>query len=284
MLLDLALTIYIIVELSGLDVFACCADNKKLNSECSYMTIGGASNVGVDNSGYCIQKSTNTDCIGELPSCAANYTVNITTLCSESVLKEVANTNWEWLMAILVTKSVGLVFLITLEIRSLYLSHKKSKEAKQAKEENENAHSKEREPGEEDVEATAGCCEKCRHCSWHNCKACITNTTIFTLKLFFLIFGTCATTLVIWMLIYTDRVTLSTCDILKGTLETNCETVEDHCTFDGGQNFYVVVFKNLNVTGPYIVDLTTSVTSTLVWIVRFAVLRYYLNETKLVSV
>jgi len=269
MLLDLALTIYIIIQLAGMEVFACCADNKTLNSNCAYTEIGGAKNVGVDSEGYCIQKSTSTDCKGELATCAADLmpSVNMTTLCSQDTLDEVANSNWDWLMAVLVIKAIGLVFLIVLEIRSLRATCRSN-----------------REPGEEDVQATTGCYDKFKHCSWNCCKSCMKGTTIFTLKIFFLIFGIAATSLAIWLLWYTDHVTFSSCNLLDGQLETNCNLVEESCTYKGGQNYYVVVFSGLELTGPYVVDLITSISTTVVWIVRFAVLRYYLNQSKLAEV
>jgi len=223
---------------------------------------------------FAYKKNTNTYCSGNITACAQAHSVDMSSLCSEKTRKEVANANWDWLMAILVIKCVGLVFLIALEIRSLCNSRKKA-----------NERDRDREPGEEDVEATAGCCEKCKHCSWESCKHCMTSTVIFTLKLFFLIFGTVATTLAIWLLLYTNRVTFSSCHALSNHQSyENCLTVEDNCTFGDGQNYYIVVFGNLNLTGPYIVDLVTSASTTILWIVRFAVLRYYLGQTKLTSV
>jgi len=279
MLLDLGLTIFIIVQVAQLDVFACCTDNLTLNSKCAYTDIGGTDNVGVDSNGYCVQKSSGQHCEGNLATCASDLkpAVNMTSLCSHSILNEVANTNWDWLLAILVIKAAGLVFLIVLEFRSLRRSTQKAKD--------NNDPDRKREPGEEDVEATVGCCQKCKHCSCQCFKSCITNTTVFILKLFFLIFGTAATTLAIWLLLYTGRVTFSSCRAISNKqLQNNCYSVQSSCTFDGGQNYYVVVFGNLNLEGPYIVDLITSVTSTVVWLVRFAVLRYYLNQTKLADV
>jgi len=276
MILDLGLTLYIIVQLTQIDTFACCTDNLTLNDQCSYMTIGGTNNIGIDSEGYCIQKSSDTYCKGDLATCAEENSVDMSKLCSTEVLNEVADLSWEWLMIILVIKTVGLIFLIALEIRSLINTRKKATDQANPQ--------RNREPGEEDVEATVGCCDKCKRCSWECCKSCLTNTTIFILKIFFMIFGTAATALAIWILIYTDRVSLSNCRVLSGALQADCYTVQNKCTFEGGQNYYIVIFGDLNLTGPYIVDLITSASTTVLWVVRFAILRYYLNQSKLASV
>jgi len=118
-LLDLGLTIYIVYQLFHLSVFACCADNLTYTSSCAYNTIGGASNVGVDSSGYCTNINSNLNCTGNLPACAASHDVNMTTLCDQSTLNQVASMSVNAFIGILIIKIVGIAFSLFLELKSI---------------------------------------------------------------------------------------------------------------------------------------------------------------------
>ena len=168
---DLALTIYIVIALYEADIFACCTTSvDPFSDECRYEDLGGASNVAVNDYGYCVREDNGIICdfvgeCGELNGITSPDPNN--ELCSDKVLDDVASYNYFWLNAILITKCVGLVFLLLLEC---YTCCKKV-----------DIKDKEAEEAEQTVR-----CLKCKQ--WG--KACCVATFILLLKLIFIIFGT----------------------------------------------------------------------------------------------
>jgi len=251
-LLDLGLTIYILKQLFDLNAFACCADNLNDNSECSYNRIGGASNVGVDSSGYCININQNLDCNGTLAMCAKDNGVNMTSLCNQTVLNDIATTSVHVFIAILIIKIVGLAFSLLLELKSVCCEKKK--------------------PGQAEEEESKNCCKECS-------AKCCSQLIILLLRIFFLIFGTTITLIALLVLAYSNNVIPSTCSSLSGTLETDCELITSKCTFNNDENYYNIVYPNLNIFGPYWADLASSIVTGIIWFARLSVLRYYSNST-----
>ena len=181
-IIDLALTVYLIIAFFEADVFACCTTNvDPLSDICGYDDLGGASNILVNDYGYCERKDSGDVC-NEIGLCGELMVMNITSpdtnypafgdkLCSEEVLNDVATFNYYWLNAILITKCVGLVFLLLLECNTcLKKIDQKDKEAEEAE-----------------------ACFKCKQ--WG--KACCCATLTLILKIFFIIFGTIATIIAI---------------------------------------------------------------------------------------
>ena len=96
--------------------------------------------------------------------CANSNGIDYEALCSEDVLDELAQENWGWLLGILCTKLVGLLFLIFYDITHTWCKNK--------------------DAGEEDAENARKCCVcKC------TCD-CLKGLTFFLLRIFFLLFGT----------------------------------------------------------------------------------------------
>jgi len=260
MLADLGLTIYIVYQLFAFNVFACCVDNKSAyqNSKCAYSNIGGANNVGVDSNGYCTRlDNSSINCGGNLASCGTSAGVNVTELCSQSTLNHVANTSVDWFIAVLIVKMVGLLFGLFMEFKAACIDKKSD--------------------GTEDAERSKNCCRKCS-------EKCFVNLSIFLLRVFFLIFGTAITFVAILLLKYGNSVSFSSCKAVPSSLESQCYTLESSCSDGGDENYYNVVFLNLNLNGSYIADLVTSILTGIIWIARLSVLRYYANATELVDV
>ena len=69
-LIDLGLTCFLVYQLFGIDLSACCTDNKTLQNQCSFGDIGGANNVAVNATGYCQRIDTGLNCRGDLWNCA----------------------------------------------------------------------------------------------------------------------------------------------------------------------------------------------------------------------
>ena len=146
--------------------------------------MGGSSNILVNDYGYCERKDTGKVC-NEIGECGELMVMNNTlpttnfqefgdTLCSDQVLNDVASFNYYWLNIILITKCVGLLFLLLLECNTcLKRIDQKDKEA-------------------EEAQAT----EKCFKCKQWG-KACCCATLIMVLKFFFIVFGTFATIIAI---------------------------------------------------------------------------------------
>ena len=82
------------------------------------------------------------------------------------------------------------------------------------------------------------------------------------------------TFLAIWLLRLTDRVSLSSCRLLDGSLRSECSDFEDECSVDA-QNYYNVVWENIELSGPYWADLVSSVLVGILWCVRISVVWYY---------
>jgi len=271
-IIDLALTIYLVVALYQADIFACCTTNvDPLSAICGYDDLGGASNVMVNEFGYCKRIDDDTVCnqIGLCGDIVLNYTdpTNPTDdarafgekLCSASVRDDVATYNYYWLNGVLITKCVGLLFLLLLECNTcLKKIDQKDKEA-------------------EEAEAA----EKCFKCKQWG-KACCTATLVFVLKIFFIVFGTIATIIAIYYMQITGYVWTSRCDALDSSLKGLCETTEEQC--NGGDNYYAVVFDSLELASPYWVDLISNVLHSVMWVVRIAVMRYAMKSTHLTSV
>jgi len=159
LLLDLALTIFIIVQLFNLSVFACCTDNRgSFNSKCAYNHIGGADDVGVATNGFCYRKDDDFSCGGNLTSCAIAQNITISDVCSQSVLQQVANVSTDAFIAILIIKAIGVLFSLFLEIRSVCCEKKP--------------------PGSAEAEESKSCCQEC------SSKCCSSITTI-VLRIFF---------------------------------------------------------------------------------------------------
>jgi len=260
LLADLGLTIYIIYQLYVLEVFACCIDNKTsyLNHECAYSNIGGASNVGVNEYGFCYRKDNlNVNCAGNLTSCAASIGANMTELCSPSVLETVARTSVDWLIGILVVKAVGVMFCIFLEIKASCIDKT--------------------DAGSEEAEKSKNCCRQ-------HSRKCFIGLSVLLIRIFFLVCGTIITFIALWLLTYANNVTFSSCRTLSSGLKTECQDVESSCTNGNSENYYNVVYKNLNLIGPYWADVATSVLSAIIWIARISIMRYYVNKTRLIEV
>lgn len=251
LLIDLALTIYIVVQLASNVPFACCTD-PGIN-DCSYDDIGGADNVELvePTSGgiFCERKDNpSLNCYSDITSCATNNGIDISQLCSESILDELAKENWTWLLAVLCVKLVGLCFLIFYDITHTWCKGK--------------------DTAQEDAESVSKCC----HCKCGN--NCCKELIFFFLRIFFLIFGTIATCIAVWLLKWTDRVSLSRCDLLEDGLESDCSSLEDACSANA-ENYYNIVWVNLELSGPYWADLASSILSALIWMVRISVMWYY---------
>jgi len=258
MLIDLGLSIFIAIQLLEFNAFACCTDNKT-QEQCSYDDFGGADNVGVNN-GYCYRIDNNVDCGSTLIACAATVPgVDINQLCSQDSLNKVADYNWTWLLGFLVIKMIGLIFVLFLDIKSLCCDSK--------------------DAGEKDAQDAERCCSCCKNCT----QQCMITTSIFMLRLAFVIFGTVTTFICIWLLQWTDRVWYGSCSALDSTLEKQCNDLIDKCTLENDENYYNVVWQNLSFTGPYWANVTSSVLSSILWIARMAVFRYAYNKTKLIA-
>jgi len=257
---DLGLTTYIIYQLYVLDVFACCVDNQTSNQnhECAYNHIGGASNVGVNDYGFCYRKDNPSfNCGGNLTSCASSVGADITELCSPSTLKQVANTSVDWLIYILLIKAVGVVFCIFLELKAAWCDKK--------------------DAGSEEAEKSKNCCRQ-------RSKNCLIGLSVLIIRIFFLICGTAITFIALCLLTYSNSVTFSSCRTLSSSLESQCNSVEASCTRGSDQNYYNIVFSNLNLVGPYWADVATSVLSGIIWIARLSIMRKYVNKTRLIEV
>ena len=63
---------------------------------------------------------------------------------------------------------------------------------------------------------------------------------------------------------------------LPSSLQAQCEETEDLCN-DGG-NYYAVAFDSLNLGGPYYVDIVSNVAHSTLWVVRIAVMRYFMKN------
>ena len=89
---------------------------------------------------------------------------------------------------------------------------------------------------------------------------------------------TVATFVAVYYMRLTGNVWTSTCDSVPSDVRNLCEQTEDEC--QDGDNYYAVVFDSLDLAGPYWIDLTSNVLSTVIWIVRIAVMRYALKSAK----
>lgn len=190
-IIDLLLTIYIIVNLYNADVFACCTSNiTGEDDECSYEDLGGWNNILVtDNTysntsstssyataGFCQREDTGKVC-NSIASCAVDLDDPVfmtSDLCNDDVLDQVARCNWFWITAVLITKCIGLLFLIFLEFRSCrnYCRSKSDSSNRSTAADGE----------AEDVQR----CSKCKN--WG--KECCCKILIFVLKIIFMLFGT----------------------------------------------------------------------------------------------
>ena len=135
---------------------------------CIQDDIGGADNVDVvwiNGAGYCAREDDESlDCHSDIISCAENVNIDIEELCDKSVLEQLAQENWSWLLGILCTKLVGLIFLIFYDVTHTWCKNK--------------------DAGKQDAEDAEKCCL---------CKCtgkCLKELTFFLLRLFFLLFGT----------------------------------------------------------------------------------------------
>eukprot|EP01084_Bolivina_argentea_P108058 193129_1 len=265
-IIDLALTIYLVIEFYNANIFACCTTNQDPWSDiCGYDDLGGAGNVFVDDYGYCKRfddESVSCMYTGECAEVEGIVPLNTTnvgsifgdTMCNEDVLTDVANCNWFWLTAILITKSVGLVFLIALDIKSCCSKI---------------------DPAEEEAKQVETCW-KCK--KWG--KQCCCSTIKLLIKLTFLLFGTVATFCALYYMQLTGHVTTSSCSCVPEDLESICTETAESCMPDN-ENYYAVVFDNVDLGGPYWADVVSNILSTVIWIVRIAVMRYALKTTHL---
>eukprot|EP01083_Nonionella_stella_P126122 381608_1 len=270
-LADLVLTVYIVLQLYDAEVYACCTHNiTPLGAVCNYEDLGGASNVFVDDNGYCGRLDSNQIC-SEVGICAEQESIVGVIdyvgmdpgdafgdqFCSQDVLDEVATFNFTWLIVVLIVKCVGLVFLILLDLAACL---KKVK------------------PDEKEAEQ-ANTCTKCA--KWGRDCCCKSLEILF--KIAFLIFGTFATFAALHYMQLTGHVWTSTCQSLSDdTLQEQCIQTEDQC--NGGDNYYAVVFDSLDLVGPYWADMATNVISTIMWCVRVAIMRYALKQTHIAPV
>jgi len=183
-------------------------------------------------------------------------------LCTDDALEDVASYNWLWLFGFVVTKCIGIVFVLCLEVKSWCCDHK--------------------DAADEDAKTSEKCCNCCRNCT----KECAISAVLFSLRLLFILFGTIATFVCIWVLKWTDRVSSGYCRALddKDLVEA-CNTVQySECTYNGDENFYNVMWANLTFTAPYIVTLVSNVLGSVLWVVRLAVFRYGVNKTHMADV
>jgi len=285
-IVDMALTIYLIVNLYQSDIFACCTTNMDgIGEICGYDDLGGASNIFVNDYGYCGRRDTNKICY-EIGECAelqstatsidqctsmgidncivprsnatstAQYESFGNTLCTQTVLDDVAFYNYFWLNGVLITKCVGLLFLILLDLRACLNKI---------------------DPDEQEAQQTETCF-KCK--KWG--KDCCVKTIVLILKATFLIFGTFATFAALYYMQLTGHVWTSSCSAVPDSLQTQCQQTESVC--NNGDNYYAVVFDSLDLGAPYFVDIVSNVLHTVLWIVRIAVMRYALKATHLASV
>eukprot|EP01083_Nonionella_stella_P190596 705826_1 len=233
---------------------------------CGYEDLGGAENIEVSEFGYCQRKDTGDICFqaGEcaellqiVPNSNSIGESFGNTLCSPNILDDVASYNYFWLNGVLITKCVGLIFLLLLDLRSCINKVKPDeKEAEQA--------------------------EKCARCrNWG--KECCCETLILLLKAIFLVFGTFATLAAVYYMQLTGHVWTSTCSSLSDdTLKDQCVRTETEC--NDGDNYYAVVFDSLDLGGPYWADVISNLLHTTMWIVRVAVMRYAIKQTHMADV
>jgi len=256
MILDLGLTIYIATQVVNLNVFACCTGN---SDTCGYNHLGGATNVELYNNTYCEKiNDPSLDCHSTFATCVGNNGYDVNALCSSQVLNEVSNYNWKWFLIFLTVKSVGLVFVLFLDMKALCCDHK--------------------EVGEEDQEA-AKTCSKCKDHS----KRCCISSFIFLLRFAFVIFGTLTTLLCLWLLEWTNSVSFGTCSgINDSTLQSDCSIVENEC--GNGTSYYAVIWGNLQLIGPYWANLASNILSSVLWVVRMSIIRKGVNKTQLIDV
>jgi len=258
-----------VVELYQSEIFACCTHNNL--DECGYEDLGGASNIFVNDHGYCGRLDTGKVC-NEIGICAEG--VNITTpasalttvvgggetfgntLCNEQILDDVSSYNYFWLNVVMITKCVGLIFLLLLDLRACI---------------------KKIDVDEEEAQQ-ADTCFKCK--KWG--LTCCGKTLVLLFKAFFLIFGTFATFAAIYYMQLTGHVWTSTCSAVPDSLQAKCDATETEC--NNGDNYYAVVFNSLDLGGPYWADVVSNVLHTTLWIVRVAVMRHALKSTHLADV
>eukprot|EP00485_Elphidium_margaritaceum_P007516 CAMPEP_0202690680 /NCGR_PEP_ID=MMETSP1385-20130828/5597_1 /ASSEMBLY_ACC=CAM_ASM_000861 /TAXON_ID=933848 /ORGANISM="Elphidium margaritaceum" /LENGTH=297 /DNA_ID=CAMNT_0049345963 /DNA_START=46 /DNA_END=939 /DNA_ORIENTATION=+ len=270
--IDLILTGYLIYALWRSNIFACCTTNNgAVGDWCGQDDLGGASNVFVNEYGYCGRKDTGYVCheIGECAEAVEAVAFNVTSLdpdastfgdmmCNADVLDQVATYNYMWLNIVLIVKVIGLIFLLLLDVASCI---------------------KKIDADEEEAKQSQTCGRKCKE--W-GCECC-QQSLVFILKVFFIVFGTLATFAAIYYMQLTGHVWISRCAALEDdSLQELCELTEESCNND--ENYYAVVFDSLDLKGPFWFDFVSNILHSVLWVVRVAVMRYALKTMHLTDV